>query len=740
MKNIFLIAKKELKGYFDTPTAYIVLVVFLLLWQFLFFRNVFLYNEASVRLLFDSLPWLFLFLIPAITMSLIVQEKVDGTMEFMLTHPVKATEVLFGKLLSSVAFVLLALLFSLPIVVSLSWFGSFDWGVYVGQMLGGFVMALMLISVGLYVSSLVNNAISSLLISALISFVLIMIGSELFSASLPFLFAPVVEQLSIITHFQRMARGIIDLRDVWYFLSASTIFFSLAYLRLLKNKFGNNRKKYLGFQTGVALFIGIAVLTNVVGSWIPGRIDLTQGQIYSLSDATKTTLTNLKDLVNINLYISKELPVPVQPILRDIKDMLRDYQTYGKGNIVVNFKDPSDTAIAAEAKTNGIQEVQFNVMGAGEFQLKKGYLGLTVAYAGSHKSLPYVQDTSDLEYQLTSFIRELTNTEKKRIVFLAGHGEKDLAQDYPTLQKELSRQFEVTSFTLDAEHTTLPEKTAVLVIAGPTQKIDDATRTIITNFQTKGGSVLFLIDPVTLAMEGLSASPNAESFADFVAAYGVTVNPDLVYDLRSNEIVTFGGGASYFLSNYPFWPRALALDKTSLVTKNIESESLVFPWSSSLSLNEAVLQSKKLKAQKLFGTTPYGGRQVAPFNLSPDQQLPSANLGEQILAVSLSAEDNSVGRMIILGSSGLLTDALAQRSPESIGFGISAISWLAAEESLASIQLKQMVERKMTIDESTRTTVQYGNMGLALFLPLLFGGFILWRRKNMKKRSYISRS
>ena len=119
-KNIWTIAKKELRAYFDGPTAYVVLAVFLFLWEFLFFRDAFLVGDASLRNLFGVLPWLCIVLVPAITMATISQEKNEGTLEFLLTHPLRDLELILGKFVGATAFLGVALAFALPIAASLA--------------------------------------------------------------------------------------------------------------------------------------------------------------------------------------------------------------------------------------------------------------------------------------------------------------------------------------------------------------------------------------------------------------------------------------------------------------------------------------------------------------------------------------------------------------------------------------------------------------------------------------------
>ena len=151
-----------------------------------------------------------------------------------------------------------------------------------------------------------------MLVSAAATFFLIIIGFDFVTASLPLSLVPIFERLSVLSHFESMARGVIDLRDIWYAISAIAIFLSLAYLRLLKQRFGNQRAVYRRFQTGIVFFVGIAVLTNIVGASIPGRLDLTQNSAYTMSPATKKTLTGLSDVVNITVFVSGKLPTQLQ--------------------------------------------------------------------------------------------------------------------------------------------------------------------------------------------------------------------------------------------------------------------------------------------------------------------------------------------------------------------------------------------------------------------------------------------
>ena len=668
--------------------------------------------------------------------SVIERHDEFTALAFFDTHPISELELIAGKFLGSFIFTAIALLFVVPVAFSLSYFGNLDWGIVFGQFLSGILFGSVLISLGIFVSSLFSNQISSLLVNLALNFFLIIAGFDIVTSRLPLFLSPFFEQLSVTTHFTSMARGVIDLRDVWYFISVSFIFLALAYLILLKQKYGNQKEKYEKYLLGISLFIGISVLTNIVGSQIPGRIDLTQNKMYSLSSATEKTLSGLKDVVNITLYSSDELPSKLQPVLRETKDVLQDYKTAGKGNVVINYKNPSkDPDSAKEANSAGIKEIQFNVIGNEEFQVKNGYFGISVAYAGANEAISYVDDTSDLEYLLTSYIKKLTTQEKPKIAFLSGFGQKSINKDFLLLRKELANQFEVEEITIDDKNLAVPEGISTVVVSGPREKISDQARKALTEYLDKGGSVLLMIDSMIINPENLSAAVNKDSFADFLKDYGVTVNSDIVYDLRSNETVSFGGGQAGYFMSYPYWLRSVPADKTSQIVSNISQVTMF--WPSSISIDEAKLGEKGFFASRLLQTTNYGGKDSGEnISLLPDKNFSSENLGEQLLALSLKKNDNTT-RIIVISDSDFLTDSYVQNAPEGIAFGMESLSWLSQEDSLAGIKLKQVGQNSLIFkNDADIALVKYGNLAFAFLLPLGLGLFMMWRRKSLSKKNY----
>ncbi len=757
-KNALTITKKELKTHLDNPALYIVVVAFLVVWQFMFFRNVFLAGEASLKLLYELLPWLMLVLIPAITMGSIAKERDDGTLENILTHPIRELELVADKFLGAVAFVTIPLLFPIGIAAFFSQYSVFDWGVFGGQLLGSLLCAAALISLGIFASGLFSNQIASLVVAAGSTFLLILIGSEFITMVVPLSLAPILGNISILTHIQAISRGVLDLRDLWYFLSFMAIFLSLTYLGLLKRKFGNQKLRYASFQMGIVLFIGIAVLTNILGDRIPGRADLTQGRIYTLSASTKNTLSELNDIVTVNLYVS-ELPAQHLPVLRETKDLLYDYQTTSHGNIKVSTIDPTKSEEGEnDALYQGIMPIQFNTLNQEKFESQKGYLGISMSYAGKNETIPFVQSTADLEYQLTSLIRKITAKERKAIGFLTGHEEKSSYEDFKSLRDELAKQFDIRDVNLaagenpddamlglenmstekegsveDGEEPKIAGDIEMLVIASPTEQIPPKERAAIQEFLDRGKGALFLLESYTTSTEDLSVQPNVNSFTDFLSPIGVSVNGDMVYDLQSNETVSYSRGNFSFFVPYPLWGRTSVTDETSPVTFKIRN--VVLPWASSITYDADIVAQSGYEVKKLLVTSEFSGSLRGQFTINPDQEFIEENLSQKVMAISIGGEGK--GKMVDLGDSDFLTEAYIGRSPESIAFGMNIVSWLAQEESLADIKIKEKVFGNLEFKgENESSKIKYANLAGAVLIPLGYGIFRTTRRRGLKDKIY----
>jgi ABC-2 type transport system permease protein len=215
--NILPIYRRELRSYFNSPVAYVVIVVFLAIVGWFFTSNLFLMNVASLRIVFDLVPLVFLFFVPAITMRLIAEEKKSGTLELLATKPVRDVEIVLGKFFAAWTLLAAAMAPTLIYFITLLALGNPDMGPIVTGYLGLLLMGGVFVAIGVFASSLTENQIVAFLVCFLIVLALYLADKVLMY--LPEALASTVEFLAIDYHFSNIARGVIDSRNIIYFVS-----------------------------------------------------------------------------------------------------------------------------------------------------------------------------------------------------------------------------------------------------------------------------------------------------------------------------------------------------------------------------------------------------------------------------------------------------------------------------------------------------------------------------------------
>ncbi len=225
MGNTFTIFKRELKGYFNTPLAYIFIVIFLFLTGiFTFYLGAFFErSQADLKPFFTFHPWLYLFLVPAISMRLWAEERKAGSIELLLTLPVSLTAAVLGKFLAAWVFTIIALACTFPMWITVSYLGNPDHGVILAGYIGSALMAGGYLAIGACISAATKNQVIAFVVSVVICFVFTVSGApivlDFFAAWAPQVLLDTIASFSFLGHFQAIVDGVIDLRDIVFFLS-----------------------------------------------------------------------------------------------------------------------------------------------------------------------------------------------------------------------------------------------------------------------------------------------------------------------------------------------------------------------------------------------------------------------------------------------------------------------------------------------------------------------------------------
>ena len=222
MRNVAIIFRRELASYFATPIAYVFIVIFLVAasWLTFSFGGFYERGQADLQAFFTWHPWLFLILVPALSMRLWAEERKSGSIELLLTLPVDIWQAVVGKFLAAWAFTAIAIALTFPIWITVNYLGAPDNGIIFAAYIGSILMAGGYLAVGSLISATTKNQVIAFIISFLVSFVLLCASLEPVLnvlAGLPQVFVDAIASLGFLTHFQSISKGVIDVRDLVYF-------------------------------------------------------------------------------------------------------------------------------------------------------------------------------------------------------------------------------------------------------------------------------------------------------------------------------------------------------------------------------------------------------------------------------------------------------------------------------------------------------------------------------------------
>jgi len=737
LRTVWTIARRELRALLDHPMGYILLVVFVGVNNFLFFRQLEVMGLATLRPMLSLLPWLLLFLVPAVTMRALAEDIRGGTLEIVLAQPVTELELLLGKYLGQLLFLWLALAITLLVPIGLALGADVQVGVLVANYIGAALLIAGLTAVGVWASSVTPNQITAFIAAVAVTFALTLVGLDPLLVGLPPRLGAIATSLGVLSHFESVARGLIDLRDVMYFVSLAAAFLALSYYALLRRKLAPRGLAARRLRLGVGLLVALAVLVSLVIQPVSLRLDLTPGHAYTLARGSKTLLRNLPDLVTLKLFASSELPPEVAFLKRDVDDMLRDYRSAGRGKLRLTVRDPSsDTAAAREARTLGIPSVQFNVVGQSQLTVKEGWLGIAVQHAGESKVIPVVRQTDDLEYRLTSEIRALTHPAKPKIGWITTT-DAQAGAPFDGFRNELAQAYDIRTVSL-TDSTPLSDSLAAIVALGTPDSLDARQLARFTAFSDRGGSLFVLASGMQLSQGAPVANARRVGWNALLRRYGVTVQSDMAYDLISNEHVGLPTQVGRLLLAYPFWLRSLSTKATPV---NAELDGLFVPWGSSIALDSATAAGAAIP---LFVTS-RGGRVERDFAMiEPRREFRRDSLGVQVVAALVNplARDTTKqlpkGRVVVVGTPDVANDRFLGSAPGNLQFLLNAVDWLAQDEALIAIRAKNRAPPPLAFSTPVkRGMARYGNMFGVPALIIVVAAVHLLRRKQRYGRPYV---
>lgn len=467
MKQVWAISRKELSAYFGSPLALIFVGAFLVVTLFIFFwaETFFARGIADVRPLFRWMPVLLLFLVAALTMRQWSEEQRSGTLEVLLTLPVTRMQLVLGKFLAVMILVAVALLLTLFLPISVSVLGRLDWGPVLGGYLAAMLLAAAYTAIGLFVSSRTDNQIVSLIATAFLGGFFYLVGSSALTGLASARLADLLRAIGTGSRFESIQRGVVDLRDLIYYLSLTAAFLALNVLSLDAKRW--SRGAHTAAYRRQAILTVILIVANLVAlnAWLFPlgglRADLTKDRLYSLSPTTKELISNLQEPLLIRGYFSAKTHPLLEPLVPGIRDMLQEYQVASRGKIRVEIVDPQKSP-ELEAEANQVYSIQptpFRISGRYESSVINSYFDLLIRYGDQHELLNF-QDLvevdqgagNQVDVRLRNLEYDLTRAIKKTV-----YGFQSLDSAFAGIQEPMKLTAFITSKTLPTGLEQVPQ-------------------------------------------------------------------------------------------------------------------------------------------------------------------------------------------------------------------------------------------------------------------------------------------
>ncbi|MDK1021534.1 MAG: Gldg family protein [Candidatus Hydrogenedentes bacterium] len=654
------IFRRDLAAYFTSPIGYIFMIVFVTISVGLYITSFFTFPVADMRPFFANFPIMFCVFIPAVTMRVWAEDRKDNTWEMLLTFPMKAWELVLGKFAATLAFfaITLSATFTIPVMISV--LGNPDIGPIVSGYLGSLLLGAYFLSIGIFFSGFFKDQILAFVVTLLTCFSIFLLGTNFIAAYLDDVFTGLGTTLSelvgLSSHFATFTRGVIEIADVLYFVAWTGIFLLLNALYID----GRNRRGVrIIFSGAVAVCLAIGFLANwLIADTSLGRFDMTEGNIFTVSDASKNILKKVDTPVQVKLYITPkgQMPTGMTSLERDITDKLDELRVASGGNLqysVINL-EVSEAISSAEISADdeaaesdeevlekrlldkGVEPFPVEAMSENQITSKLVYSSIGVAYKDKQEEiLPQIMPQSllELEYRLVSTIYKLTREKDPVVALVAPKEAVNIAPEMRRIFQQIGRPvpqsedpYDILERFLDYEKyeirrvdltsvSTMPEEYDTLVVINP-RAFNERQRWEVNRALLAGKSVVMAVQTYEWSYQATSTGTSLNSreetpqVNELLQAYGLGVDEDFLMDINhvplrvqssANPLASlFGGGHTVNLPMHMLINNA-SMDQDTSITSRLSA--VFYLWGTALTIDEEKLHELGLEAKTLMYTS-----------------------------------------------------------------------------------------------------------------------------------------
>ena len=696
VNKIMAITKKELSVYFKSPIAYIILILTISIFNIFFYMIIDQNKEVALKDVFQVMEFMFIFLVPLLTMGIFAQEKASGTMEFLMTAPLTNTAIVIGKYLGALIFFSSLIVMTFMYYGIVEYFGTPDRMTILTGYLGVWLEGAFFLAVGMLTSCWTRNQIVAAITSYTILF--LMYFSVNFLQYFTGAVKVMIQALGTGSHLENLAVGIVTVSDVVYYLSGILICLFLTRLSI-ENRLWQFKKAVVVFISVVlscCLWFGINYSTYL----LPWQWDVTRAKQHTLSAATSAVIMNLNQDVKVTALFAGIPP-------KYLEDLFKEYTKVSYGKITTEIIDP-------------IQQIGYAAQFGNVINVKERKVFVA---SGQQQKEIYFTESPLSQEQLTNAIVRVSQG-KRYVYFLTGQGELNIEskddQGLNILARLLdSNNFESRSLML-AIAKEIPKDCSVLIIAGPKNDLTKQENEIIENYLKKGGRALFLVENVIVTTPDKPLTPEElgknPSLNEIVNQWGLNIESDVVVDLASHAGEDVGSPAT---KNYVKHQAITeGLDYTFYVRPR--SISVLKKYRSTIKLAPIVLTASKKES---WGESDRTLRVHFDENKDRPGPVPIA----YVVFEEKEKGDIADTRLVIFTDADFLSNVYIHQYSNA-QMGLNIINWLAETDYKVFVD-----QEKIKVERLDLTSKQKYIIAFILFLmPALIAlaGMIVWMKSR----------
>ncbi len=728
MRKFTGLVHKELLVLASSPALFFSGVFFVLLSGIPFFFPLNPVQGAfTLRAWMSTIPWALIIVIPVLSMTIRSDEHRYSVEPLLLSFPVSVFQIIMSKIGARALIALALVILSLPTII-LTGASLFETITVVITVL---CAALMIISVSALISLITVSPLSSFLLSFIFFMVTALTPLVLQSFSLNPILTSFFSSMSLPARLEAASRGVIDSRDISWFLFISLVCMLATELLIVRYRDGKiqlSRRQIITVILAVVLFT-----TGSAGLYV--RYDTTRAKQWTPSKYTRLLAGKLDSELKITWFRNNEL-LSIAPSLIYIQDFIKEIAGYSEGKIHFVSEDPFTSGMAGTIETLGIIPRQTDFREGATLISKQFYSGLLFEYKGSYEVIPFTIDTVKLEYDILVRFAQLgiAHHENQLETVYIMKSPSEVRQNYSYIEPWLAYAgFSV--FMVSDAHIPDPNRGILLVLGSQTNTIEQTD--MIKHFLDSGGKALFLVSPHTVNTKGdwQVTVKEQDPVVHLLETRGIFLQPQLVMDVLNHrmEMPALDGSNTAFI-NYPFWvwmptKQSGGTNSDSPVFAGIPG--LQYYWPASISL------ARSIKPAYLLTSSPASITMSAPFDTNP--------FGSQLsLFGKESAKKSSIlgvvidkpNRMIVLADELFASDLIEYTgSDTNLDFIVNCAEWLAGHDILLEIKNKNADISPNTIngDESYNAAIRRIRLLQLVIIPLcILAGAVVYHVRRKK--------